>query len=347
PKEYRDKGKIKVIGAGRKSPYSSSHTNYTESTITISSSGAYAGYVWIHDYPIWASDCTVIRVNEKIDIQYLYLFLKSKQSLIYSFQSGAGQPHVYWKNVKNIEINLPTLTKQKEIASVLDKVQELISLRKESIKKLDELSKSIFIDMFGEPFNNPHQFEIKELAKITDKITDGTHKTPLYTEKGIVFLSAKNVKNETLNFDNCKYISKEEHIQLIKRCNPEYQDILLTKSGSTGMSTLVPKIDFEFSLFESLSLIKFNKNILNPYYLKSLLNSESTKFQYSKFIKGVAIKHLHLTDIRKLKVLYPTIELQNKYAIIIEKIEEQKSLYEEELEKLEENFKALLQKSFN
>lgn len=282
----------------------------------------------------------------EVDKSYFQFSMKSVLHTLERFVHGSTMKHIVKKDFENIQIPLPPLTQQKKIAHTLDKAKELIELRKKSIEKLDALAKSLFVDMFGDPVENPMGWDTQRLEDLTTKITDGTHKTPKYQNDGVVFVSAKNVKKEQLNFDDCKYISEEEHEQLIKRCNPEYQDILLTKSGSTGMSALVPKVDFEFSLFESLCLIKFNKNIVNPFFLKLLLNSESTKHQYSGFIKGVAIKHLHLKDIRRLKIINPPLPLQQKFAKTIQKIENQKSLYEKELAKLEENFEALLAKSF-
>ncbi|WP_141048372.1 restriction endonuclease subunit S [Aliarcobacter cryaerophilus] len=288
----------------------------------------------------------ILRSNESLIQKYLYYSIKKYSSLILEKAKGIAQKNISVDDINSLEVPLPSIEKQKQIAKTLDKANELIELRKESITKLDALAKSIFIDMFGDPVSNPKGFEIKKLKDLTTKITDGTHKTPIYKDKGIIFLSAKNVKNETLNLDNCKYISLEEHQQLIKRCNPEYLDILLTKSGSIGMCALVPQFNFEFSVFESLCLIKFDKQKTNPFFLKNLLNSEAIKSQYKQVTKGIAIKHLHLIDIKNLDIIYPPIELQNKFAKIIEKIEEQKSLYEKELEKLQINFDALLQKSF-
>ena len=87
PKDYRDKGDYPVIAAGKSIAYFSSHPNYNNNTITISSSGANAGFVWKHTYPIWASDCTVIEVNEDIDFNYLYLFFfLQKHKLLQALQ---------------------------------------------------------------------------------------------------------------------------------------------------------------------------------------------------------------------------------------------------------------------
>ncbi|MBU3014032.1 restriction endonuclease subunit S [Poseidonibacter lekithochrous] len=286
--------------------------------------------------------------ENKLYINFFYYFLMttSFKKQIGQLITGSAQLNFGPSHIQKIKMPLPTLQNQKQVAKTLDKANELIELRKESITKLDELSKSIFIDMFGDPISNPLKWKIVKLEDLTTKITDGTHKTPIYKDSGIIFISAKNIKKERITFSDVKYISEEEHIQLSKRCNPEYQDILLTKSGSTGMSSIIPKVDFEFSLFESLCLIKYDRTKMNPFFLNNLLNSEATKFQYSKFIKGVAIKHLHLKDIRTLNIIYPPMKEQQKFAKIIEKIEEQKILYTQELEKLQENFDALLQRSF-
>ena len=113
------------------------------------------------------------------------------------------------------------------------------------------------------PFEVPQGWVWTNVETIATKITDGTHKTPRYTNKGIKFVSAKNLYSGKLSFNECKYISLEEHLQLYKRCNPEYNDILISKSGSIGTVTL-NTVKFEFSLFESLALIKYNKDYILP-----------------------------------------------------------------------------------
>lgn len=123
-----DNGNIPVIAGGKSSPYSHDQLTHSAPCITISASGA-AGYVWYHDYPIWASDCNVIYSTEH-STEYLYFALKMKQSRIYAFQSGGGQPHVYARDLKNISIPLPPLEEQKRIAHTLNTAQKEITLLK-------------------------------------------------------------------------------------------------------------------------------------------------------------------------------------------------------------------------
>jgi len=99
-----------------------------------------------------------------------------------------------------------------------------------------------------------HWAEI-ELDEICYKITDGTHHTPNYTSSGVAFISVKDINDNKIDFSKCKYISREQHEALIKRCNPEKNDLLITKSGTIGRMAIVPEKP-EFSLFVSVALIK-------------------------------------------------------------------------------------------
>lgn len=132
--DISDNGNIPVIAGGKTSPYT--HNRYTHSMpcITVSASGAYAGYVWYHDYPIWASDCNVIYSTEN-STRYIYFALKFNQPRIYALQFGGGQPHIYARDLRRIAIPLPNITEQKRIAEILNaarhEIDQLKSLAKQ------------------------------------------------------------------------------------------------------------------------------------------------------------------------------------------------------------------------
>jgi len=348
PKEYRDNGTIEVIGAGRKSPYFSSHTNYDEDTITISSSGAYAGYVWLHTCPIWASDCTVIRINENIDLKYLYSFLLSKQQLIYSFQSGAGQPHVYWKNIKKIEIPLPTLIKQKQIAKTLDKAKELIELRQDSISKLDELSKSIFIDMFGDSHLNPKNWKKSDLSNIVDKetvVTYGIVQAGEEYHNGVPYIRTGDITKNKIKLDGLRHTDPLIAAKFKRSC-VRSGEIVMSIRATVGTIAFVPKELDGANLTQGTARISPGCEV-NSQYLFYFIQSVGCQFWIQRQVKGATFKEITLKRLREMPVLVPPLELQNKFAKIAEKIEQQKSLYQEELTKLQENFDALLSESFS
>lgn len=112
-----EEGNIPVIAGGQTSPYNHNKSNYKGNIITVSASGAYAGYVWYHDYPIYATDCCVIfSKDESIFItKYLFEVLKLQQNGIYRSQIGAAQPHVYASDLQMLNIPVVSIKKQQEI----------------------------------------------------------------------------------------------------------------------------------------------------------------------------------------------------------------------------------------
>ena len=133
------KGDIPVIAGGKKPPYYHNKYNYDFPCITISASGS-AGYVWFHDYKIWASDCHVIYTdNKKYNIKFLYYYLKSIQDLIYHMQIGGVQKHIYAKDIMTLNIPNITIEEQEEISkflSLLDAEIDNLKEQKEEIKKM-------------------------------------------------------------------------------------------------------------------------------------------------------------------------------------------------------------------
>lgn len=133
-------GKYEVIGGGKTSPYFSSEYNTEAGSITVSSSGAYAGYVWFHEKPIFASDCIVIRSKDETTFLTRFVFevLKSYQQQIYSLQRGAGQPHVYMSDLLHLRIPLMSIVKQKEIIDYVNTMNFRMSmLRNNALEKYE------------------------------------------------------------------------------------------------------------------------------------------------------------------------------------------------------------------
>lgn len=170
--------------------------------------------------------------------------------------------------------------------------------------------------------------KIKTLGELCVRITDGTHRTPSYQESGVIFISAKNIKDGQIDLTDRKYISPDEHNFLTKTAKPQSNDLLLTKSGSLGDAAVIPELDFEFSIFESLALLKLRKEIIDPHYLHQYIRSLASERYFHGITTGLAVKHLHLGDLRKLKVPVPTLAVQRKIASILR-------TWDEVIEKLE------------
>ncbi len=168
------------------------------------------------------------------------------------------------------------------------------------------------------PFPVPEGWEWRHLADVTFLITDGAHHTPQYQEKGVPFLSVKDVSSGTIDFSNTRYITPDAHRELCKRCQPERGDILLTKVGTTGIAVTVDD-SREFSIFVSLALLKFSKANLDGQFLKYLINSPFVKKQSAENTQGIGNKNLVLRLINLFKVPLPPLAEQKR---IVAKVDE-------------------------
>jgi Restriction endonuclease S subunits len=191
----------------------------------------------------------------------------------------------------------------------------------------------------------PIDWDIDKLSNLVEKITDGTHKTPTYTDDGVPFLRVTDIQKSKIDWNNVKYISEEEHRELIKRCNPEIGDILYSKNGTIG----IPKIidwNKEFSIFVSLCLIKMKKenNRLSNKYLEKYLASDSCMNQIRLRAKQGTVTNLHLEEIRELIIPMPSIEEQERISLVLSSVDEQIEITDNLIEKTKELKKGLMQK---
>jgi len=291
----------------------------------------------------------IFKVEPKLDIidkSFFKYVLKYSIEKMLQFTHGSTMKHIVRGDFLNHKIPLPSLEEQRKIVNILDHADTLRQKRQQAIGQLDEYLKSVFLDMFGDPVINPKKINIRKLEKLATKITDGTHVTPKYVSEGIKFISAKNVKEESIDWTDIKYITQEEHELLYKRCNPQKGDLLLTKSGSLGMVAIVD-VDFEFSLFESLALIKLEDDQIDPIYLREYLNLNAVKKFYLERTKGVGVKHLHFIDIKSLPILLPPMSDQKKFVQIVLNAESTKEKMIHQSIVMDTQFQALIQKSFS
>ena len=241
-----------------------------------------------------------------------------------SLVKDEAYPSISLQDISNLEIPLPSLEEQVKIADQLSKCTQIINKHKEQLEKYDFLIKSRFIEMFGDPVQNPMEWEVKKLGDICTKISDGVHAKPEYTATGKPFISVVNINSGKLLFDDCKYVSEEAYEKMIKSTHPEKGDILYTKVGATyGIPALVDT-DRAFCLYVSVALLKPKSEIVNSQFLTTSMAQPYIKNQADKRIKGIGVPDLHLNQIREFEVLVPPLELQNQFNSFVQQIDKSK-----------------------
>jgi type I restriction enzyme S subunit len=311
-------------------------------TVLIALTGATTGLSALTKIEACANQSvTGILPSKNHSSDYLLHYLRTQRKQIIDKAWGNAQPHISQKFVKDLVIPLPSLQEQNQIANILSKAEILIKQRKQSIALLDEFLKSTFIEKFID--NN---FPLARLEDITIKITDGEHRKPDYKEYGVPFISVVNISKGFLSFNDCKFVSEEDHNKFNKRCNPEFEDIIYTKVGATYGRAVVVDTKNPFSLYVSVALIKPDKSKVNPYFLNASINHPFVKRQADKSIKGAGVPDLHLIEIKAFKIPFPKMEQQIEFAHLVAKTDALKAQYQHSLEELENLYGSLSQRAF-
>ncbi|MCL2144043.1 MAG: N-6 DNA methylase [Endomicrobia bacterium] len=245
----------------------------------------------------------IIRGKPQIDHSYLACLLGRPDFYNYCQNNAGGgaQGNISPNQILQYKLPLPPLEVQRSITDEIRNKQTIIDHALGTIKSL-ERERLYFASLL-----DGIEYEQVALEDICEQITDGTHQTPTYTETGIPFLRVTDL-TETDN--SKKFISKEEHKELLKRCYPKKGDILLTKNGTIGIAKVIDW-DYEFSIFVSLCLIK-PKSVISNRYLAYFLNSPYALEQMKGRSKSGVITNLHLVEIKQLKIPLPSIANQER-----------------------------------
>ncbi|WP_418794203.1 restriction endonuclease subunit S [Phocaeicola coprophilus] len=194
-------------------------------------------------------------------------------------------------------------------------------IKEGKIKRSKKIAKTSDTPHYGNvPFEVPSSWVWTTLPELcTIPITDGTHKTPTYTDKehGVPFISSKDVTSQRINWNNIKYITRELHEELHKRIAPQKNDILLAKNGTTGVAAIVEDTRV-FDIYVTLAVIRPSQNIC-PQYLHQVINSNFCKEQFNSRLTGIGLPNLHLVDIKKTMIPLPPISEQKRIVTEIER----------------------------
>ena len=304
--------------------------------LLISWSASLGAYIW-HGGNAFLNQHIFKVAFDKTDIDKFFLkyAVTSKLAAMAEQVHGATMKHIVKKDFDNTQIPYPPLSTQLAIVSELDKINELIRLKKEQLKDFGNLAQSLFYEMFGDPVENEKGWEVKKLGDVCSQITDGTHNSPTNTEKGdFMYVTAKNIKRDGIILDNITYVDAATHQSIYLRCNPEYGDVLYIKDGATTGIATINNLKEEFSLLSSVALLKLGDEIVN-YYLKAVLNTQSLYNSIRSNMGGAAITRLTLVKIKAIRIPLPPLSLQRLFAQRIEQIEREKSEVQKSIQDLE------------
>jgi len=293
-----------------------------------------------------------IRCNENyINNKYLANVIRYISPLLTHMANKAVVPILNKTQLENIKIPIFSMETQEEIANILEIIQKNIDKRKEQILLADELIKSRFIEMFGDPIRNKKGWEIKKLGEVTNKISSGATPTggkENYKISGISLIRSMNVHNGYFEYKDLAYISNEQARQL-KNVEVELEDILLNITGaSIARSCLVPSNIIPARVNQHVMIIRIKNKILNSIFLNNLFLNNVYKQKLINLgeANGATRQALTKIQIEKLEIILPPLSLQNEFAEFATKIDKLKFEVEKSLKEMENLYDSLMQKFF-
>ena len=293
------------------------------------------------------------KTNNFIDENFLYYSLKGVR-----WNEGIN------KAVKGLTLNkalisqkeifLPNLAIQKEIASNLDSIADFLDLRRKQLNYLEELSKSLFTTMFGDIKTNDKNWEIDKFNEIISILTDyhanGSYKV---LKNNVELLDFKEyalmIRTTDLENDNfiqgVKYINEKAY-NFLKKTKIFGGEIIINKIGSAGNVYLMPILNRPVSLGMNQFMIRLKEDYNNIFYYK-LLKTDHYSNIIKNNVQGAVTKTITKDAIKNIDVIIPPIELQNKFAERIEKIEKLKFEIEKSIEVAQNLYDSLISKYFD
>jgi len=293
-----------------------------------------------------STDCYAVKPkSSSVLTKFAYYYLSGNIHILENGFKGAGLKHISKSYIQEINIPIFSLPQQEKIVSVLDTASALVEKQKALLKKYDLFLKSKFIEMFGDPVKNPMGWEICKFEDLTEMITYGLTVRPDYIEQGIPLISAREIRSGKIDFTSAPKISQLDFEKLSSKAKPLQNDILFSKTGSIGHSALV-KHEISFAATQNSARIVPNKSIVSSIFLLSFMRTDYFVELSKREAKGNAVQDLQLGTLKAFNSYLPPLELQKKFAQIVEQTETLKQKEQQKLEKLQTLYDALMSKAF-
>ncbi|MFV0635970.1 restriction endonuclease subunit S [Mitsuokella sp. WILCCON 0060] len=281
--------------------------------------------------------------------EYLYWFLKSRKEYLISLGRGATFKEISKKIVESVEINLPSLSTQKEIVDILNKCRHIVDIKREELRTIDLLLNARFVELFGDPMQNTHGYPVRRLSEYIEFITSGSRGWAKYcTDEGTEwFITIKNVKDCHINTNNIQKINVPYNAEA-KRTKVKEGDLLISITADLGRTGVVTKEISEHGAYinQHLTCIRLNKELLNPLYVAYFMESPAGKEQFMAKNQSAVKAGLNFKSINSLHLLVPSLAEQNRFVNFVIQVDKSKSAIQKSLDETQTLFNSLMQEYF-
>jgi restriction endonuclease, S subunit len=322
-----------------------SHVNFYRQEceyIAVVKDGAGIGRVFLlPPYSSVIGTMQYILPKPNIDVHYLYFAMQFMN--LAKYYSGSTIPHIYFKNYKHEPIKLPPLEKQREIADTLETIKQTEDNLNEQITHLDELVKSQFVELFGDPVTNPMGWERARLADKCEIVTGNTpsRKVKEYYGNDLEWIKSDNITEATTLTEATEYLSDEG--AKVGR-TVETGSILMTCiAGSLRSIGNVAIVDRKVAFNQQINAIVPKKQNTYFMYEQFRLSKDYICSGVNMALKGILSKG----QLSEIEFVFPPLALQNEFAAFVEQTDKSKLVLHELLEKQKTLKASLMQEYFS
>ena len=273
--------------------------------------------------------------NGRLYLPYLYYFMNGYVEELRKLSIGGVIKYIKLRNLTDALIELPDIETQKYIVSILSKIKELIDSRYQELKILENLIKARFVEMFGDPVENPRGYYVATLQDLIEKgfITyhlDGNHggdypRSEEFVESGIPYISANFIVHGKIDFAKAKYLTPERAGKLRKGI-AQNEDVLFAHNATVGPTVVLHTDEEKVILGTSLTAYRCNQEEIMPNYLKAYMMSNGFVRQNSSEMKQTTRNQVPITAQKKYQFLIPPIEEQKQFTDFVKQVDKSKLL---------------------
>lgn len=285
----------------------------------------------------------ILKPNNGIDRGYLFYALSSLN--LGRLCSGATIPHLYFRDIKALTVPLPPLAIQRRIAAKLDLLCDIVAKRKGQLSQLNQLVKSRFVEMFGDPLTNLMGWPMAKIGDHLEFLTSGSRGwAKYYSDNGELFITIKNVKGGKISVDDVQHVKPPTGAET-ERTRVHEGDLLISITADLGRTGVVSwKLANRGAYInQHLSCIRLDRKRVEPLFLAFYLESAAGKAQFEKKNQSAVKAGLNFEAIRSLRFYLPPLALQREFAAFVEKVDKLAAAVKRGLEAAERLYRQQMQ----
>lgn len=313
--------------------------------VLLTLSGSFRLAEWQDEDALLNQRIVKLTPSNDLDKRYFIRFMETQLKKIESMGRHALVNNVSVTDIKNFQIPVPPLEEQKRIAKILDAADALRAKRRESLAQLDALLQSTFLDLFGDPFENPKGWPRTLVENEIDFLTSGSRGwAKYYSDDGALFIRIQNLKSGRLDFTDMAFVTPPESAEA-KRTRVKPGDVLLSITADLGRTAVVPYGVPVAHINQHLAILRFKT--MNPTFVAYQLATQGGVMQFQRLNREGVKAGLNFKDVNSVKLIKPPQALQEKFSKIVEEIEEQKKRLIRHSSSLNDLFASIQDKAFS